>query len=213
VKTRTIALVVTAVLACAACNDGGSAAPVARATVSSTGPETLPPGLYDEAGPDAVLDTEAPVPGRPIAPPVPSSEPVVRVDVGQTATLRGVDVTVTDVTFDPCLGDYMQAGPGMTYLFADATMTNRAYPGTANYGSFDWVLTDGTGETYQSLLGLPCRKTDDDAQNDFLNQGVTVRFRMAYEVPGSARGLVLQWDGTASPDEPEVARVLIDVGE
>jgi hypothetical protein len=179
-------------------------------TVMETATPVAPSSDAD-ADPEDALAGESPVPGRPIAPPIPPSEPEVHVSVGQKATLKGVDVTVTDVFFEPCLGDYMQAGPGMTYLFADATMTNHGYPGTANYGSLDWVLKDADGEEYNSLLSLPCREPAEPEDNDFLNQGVTVRFRMAYEIPGSARGLTLQWDGISSPNE--VARVLIDVGE
>jgi hypothetical protein len=213
VKTSAVALLLFLVglAGCSGQADAPEAVGAGTRTMQTPAETVIPSAPSPEAEPEDALAHESPVPGRPIAPPIPSSEPEVRVSVGQKATLQGVDVTVTDVFFEPCLGEYMQAGPGMTYLFADVTMTNRAYPGTANYGSLDWLLTDAQGETYNSLLSLPCREPADAEDGDFLNQGITVRFRMAYEIPGSARGLTLQWDGISSPDE--VARVLIDVGE
>lgn len=191
---------------------GETTEPPSALTITASEPEPSQAPVETPPESDVATPTEEePVPGRPVAPPVPSSPSEVRVSLGETASLRGVDVTVTDVFFDPCLDEYMQAAPGMTYLFADVTLTNRAYPGTANYGAFDWILKDGAGETYQTLISLPCKEPPSQEENDFLNEGVTAKTRLAYEVPGSARGLTLQWDGLTFYDD--VARVLIDLGE
>lgn len=142
-----------------------------------------------------------------MAPPIPSSPPEVRVKLGQAARMRGVRLVVTKRFFDACLGQYEQAGPGMTYLFVDATLRNVSYPGTANYGALDWVLLNHAGGEYSVLLSLPCHRVESDS--GFANEGVTVRTRLAFEIPGDGHNLVLVWDGLSGPGDP--ARILVDL--
>jgi hypothetical protein len=125
--------------------------------------------------------------------------------VGQRIESAGIALTVNSVEKKGELNQFMKAKPERTYLIADVTLEN-ATRERAPYNPLYFKVKDAEGYEYSgSAIG------DDKAlKSGELASGERARGTVAFDVPSSAKGLVLSYQPLVILGGYEVLRVELE---
>jgi len=189
VRGAACTLAALAIAGCAGSEDPDVAsAPTAseQTTTTAEAATTVP-----EPVPGTETPTAAETSSRPTTP-EPASGTVYGT-VGETVRVSAVDLTVDDVWFDTCADDPAhEVAPGMTGLFVSMTLTNVTSSDVPGYGNFEFTLLDAPPaedpDQFTPMFGH-CHMTD----TPLLEQGVTGKVVMGFEIPPDRTGLVLRY--------------------
>jgi hypothetical protein len=152
------------------------------------------------AGAPSASSSSAP-PSRPTVPLAPADKQVAG-QVGETLSLDGSTIVVTDVGFSTCGGT---ASPGNTVAMVSATISDLSNDAMVDYGAFSWTLIDSTGRTYQPDLVESTCPVADHTSDPGLKPGTTVTPVIYFDVPGTVAGLRVVWE----PSQGETATVTV----
>ncbi|HLY67923.1 MAG TPA: DUF4352 domain-containing protein, partial [Chloroflexota bacterium] len=108
--------------------------------------------------------------------------------VGETITSGGVGLTANSVNKTASLGQFLKASPGKIYAVVDVTIENTGRD-KEPYNPLYFKAKDADGYEYNgSLIG------DDKAlKSGELAAGEKARGTVGFEIPDSAKGLVMSY--------------------
>jgi hypothetical protein len=98
--------------------------------------------------------------------------------VNESATINGMKITPTVVTYNTKLGDYNRAAEGKTYVVIDVQLDNLSSD-TQSYGSYDFRVQTAAGQVLDSTYAS---SVDELESGDLVSSGHTIG-RLVFEVP------------------------------